>query len=205
MDAEAWNERYAAEALVWSAEPNRFVISELGGLAPGRALDLAAGEGRNAIWLAGRGWRVTAVDFSDVAIGKGRKLARRRGVTVDWLTTDLRSYRPEPAGFDLVLAAYLHLPPTDLGVVLEAATGALAPGGVLLVIGHDATNLGGGVGGPQDPELLYTPESIAAALVGLRIDRAVRAARPVATRTGLREAIDTVVRAHRPVGALDGR
>ncbi|MFL6133228.1 MAG: class I SAM-dependent methyltransferase, partial [Nocardioidaceae bacterium] len=72
MDARAWDERYAASELIWSATPNRFVEAELTSLPPGRAVDLAAGEGRNALWLADRGWHVTAVDFSLAGLDKGR-------------------------------------------------------------------------------------------------------------------------------------
>ena len=197
MDAAAWDERYAATGLVWSAEPNRFVVAEMADLRPGRALDLAAGEGRNAIWLAVRGWRVTAIDFSAVAIDKGRRLADGGGVDVDWVVADALEYQPEPAGFDGVLIAYLHLPPAELAAVLATAVRALAPGGVLVVIGHDVTNLTEGVGGPQDPTLLYTPELIAAHLTGLHIDRADRTRRAVAGESGTRDAVDTVVRAHR--------
>ena len=80
MDAAAWDERYAATALVWSAGPNQFVESELASLPPGRALDLACGEGRNARWLAERGWQVTAIDWSEVAVDKGRQV----NDAVDW-------------------------------------------------------------------------------------------------------------------------
>ena len=83
--------------LVWTAEPNRFVVAELQDLAPGRALDVGAGEGRNAVWLASRGWQVTAVDFSAVGLDKGRRLAQDRGVAVDWVLADVRDYQPEPA------------------------------------------------------------------------------------------------------------
>ncbi|MFD0328131.1 methyltransferase domain-containing protein [Streptacidiphilus monticola] len=79
MDAEDWDRRYAAEELVWSAGPNRFVAEELAGLTPGRALDLAAGEGRNALWLAEQGWRVDAVDWSAVGLDKARRAAAARG------------------------------------------------------------------------------------------------------------------------------
>ncbi|MBE1491389.1 class I SAM-dependent methyltransferase [Plantactinospora soyae] len=196
MDASAWDQRYTDSDLLWSAEPNRFVATELADLTPGRAVDLAAGEGRNAIWLAGRGWRATAVDFSPIAIDKGRRLAEAAGVDVEWVVADLLDHVPEPAGFELVLVAYLQLPPEQLGAVLDRAARAVAPGGVLLVVGHDATNLSDGVGGPQSPDLLYTPEAIAARLAGLRVDRAERVRRPVPGAD--REAIDTLVRAHRP-------
>ena len=84
MDRHDWDARYAGEQLVWSAEPNRFLVAEVDGLPPGRALDVACGEGRNAIWLAEHGWMVTAVDFSAVAIDKGRRLAAARDVAVHW-------------------------------------------------------------------------------------------------------------------------
>lgn len=192
MDAAAWDRRYADTELVWSAEPNRFVAAELGGLPPGRALDLAAGEGRNALWLAGRGWRVTAVDFSPVAIDKGRRLAQRAGLTVDWVVADVLTYRPD-AAFDLVLVAYLHLPPAEMSAAWSVAVRALAPGGVLFAVGHDRTNLDEGTGGPQDPALLHDPGTVVAQLAGLQVDRAERVRRPV----GDRAAVDTVVRARR--------
>src|ERR1700712_1041252 len=92
MDAQTWDERYAAAGLVWSATPNQFVAAELAALPPGRALDLACGEGRNALWLADRGWQVTAVDFSRVALDKGRALAARQAGSgppqLDWVLGD---------------------------------------------------------------------------------------------------------------------
>ncbi len=83
MEREEWDERYASHELLWHAEPNRFVVEEVGDLAPGTALDLACGEGRNAVWLAEQGWRATGVDFSAVALAKGRRMAEQRGVTVE--------------------------------------------------------------------------------------------------------------------------
>jgi SAM-dependent methyltransferase len=197
MDAAAWDERYAASELMWGATPNRFVAAELADLPPGRALDLAAGEGRNAVWLSARGWTVTAVDFSGVAVAKGRRLAEAVGVEVGWVVADVLDYEPAPAGFDVVLLAYLHLPAADIATVLSRATQALARGGVVVVVGHDVNNIADGVGGPQDPSLLYTPDAITGHLDGLLVDRAERARRPVAGEAGTRDAIDTVVRAHR--------
>jgi SAM-dependent methyltransferase len=193
MDAAAWDRRYTDTDLVWSAEPNRFVAAELADLPPGRALDLAAGEGRNALWLAGRGWRVTAVDFSAVAIHKGRRIAARAGVEIDWVVADVLTYRPDDE-HDLVVVAYLHLPPPSMAGVWATAVRALAPGGVLLVVGHDRTNITDGTGGPQDATLLHDPDDVAAHLDGLVVDRAERVRREV----GDRAAIDTLVRAHRP-------
>jgi len=199
VDADAWDRRYAGTDLVWSAEPNRFVAAELADLPAGRVLDLGAGEGRNALWLAARGWRATAGDFSAVAIEQGRTLAAALRLDVEWIVADVvHGYRPEPDSFDLVLIAYLHLPPDATATVLGNAAGAVAPGGTLLVVGHDLTNLRDGTGGPQDPERLYTPELITGHLDGWYLDRAGRARRPVQTDTGTRDAIDTVVRARKP-------
>jgi SAM-dependent methyltransferase len=197
MEAEDWDCRYRGTELVWTAQPNRFVVEELHGLPPGRALDLGSGEGRNAVWLAERGWQLTAVDFSPVALAKARRLAQARGGTVDWVLADLRGYQPESATYDLVLVAYLHLPSVERAAVLAGAAAALAPGGTLLVIGHDLANLTQGVGGPQDPSVLYTLEVIVAELDGLTMRRAGRVRRPVDTTPEPGEAVDTLVRATR--------
>ena len=194
----AWNQRYSGPDLVWGAGPNRFVADELAALTPGRAIDLGAGEGRNAIWLAERGWRVTAVDFSAAGLARAARLAAQRGVSVDWVQADLLDYRPAPGGYDLVLVAYLHLPSASLARVLRAAAAAVAPGGTLLVIGHDRDNIPRGHGGPQDPDRLYTPATVTAELAGLAVRRADQVLRPVQTPEGERTAIDTLVRAERP-------
>ena len=198
MERAEWDERYASTELVWSAGPNQFVAAELADLPPGRALDLGAGEGRNAIWLAGRGWQVTAVDFSAAGLAKAARLAAGRGVTVDWVNADLTGYQPAPGAYDLVLIAYMQLVPEAFRSLLAVASSALAAGGTLLVVGHDADNIAHGHGGPQDPERLHRADDIVAALPGLVIHRAGQARRPVQTPDGERVAIDTVVRAQRP-------
>ena len=195
MERHEWDERYSGPDLVWGPVPNRFVVEELAGLRPGRALDLGTGEGRNAIWLAAQGWQVTGVDFSAAGLARAAALAAERGVTVDWVNADLRAYRPEPGAYDLVLIAYLQMRADPLAGVLAGAAAALAPGGTLLVVGHDRENLSRGVGGPQDPELLYTPDQIVAGLSGLTVTAAERRERPV--EGAGRPAIDTVVRAVR--------
>jgi len=197
VDSQEWDRRYAGTELVWTAEPNRFAVAELQDLQPGRALDVAAGEGRNAVWLASEGWQVTAVDFSAAGLDKGRRLAQARGVAVDWVHADVRDYQAEAGSFQLVLIAYLQLQEPELTGVLRRAVAALAPGGTLLVVGHDVTNLTEGTGGPPDPAVLYTPESITRSLGGLTVVRAERVRRPVATADGQREAVDTLVRAIR--------
>lgn len=197
MDSSDWNERYAAVDLVWSAEPNVFLVRETAGLTPGRALDLAAGEGRNAIWLAKQGWRVTAVDFSAVALAKGTQLAARAGVEVEWVEADLLAYEPEPAAFDLVAIFYLQLEGPERRRVLASARAALAPGGTLLIVGHDLDNLVRGHGGPQDPTRLWVAEEAVRELPGLEIEQAGQVVRRVEAESGPVDAIDTLVRARR--------
>lgn len=198
MGSEEWDRRYAGTELIWAAEPNRFVEAELRDLPPGRALDIAAGEGRNAIWLAGLGWQVTAVDFSAVGLDKGRQLAASRGVSVDWVHADVLGYQPDAAAFQLVLVAYLQLRAAELSGVLRGAVRALAPGGTLLVIGHDVDNLTEGAGGPQDPAVLYTPGLITSSLDGLTVLRATQVRRPLLHGDTGQQAVDTLVRAVRP-------
>jgi SAM-dependent methyltransferase len=198
MDRDDWNARYATEELVWTAQANRFVVAELDGMPPGRALDVAAGECRNAVWLAERGWDVTAVDYSATALEKGRRLAEARGVELTLVEADVTTYEPPRERFDLVLIAYLHLPEPTRSAVYARSAAAVTPGGTLLVVGHDRSNLDGGHGGPQDPAVLATPDEIAAALTGLAVERAERVDRPVETDDGVRIAIDHVVRARRP-------
>jgi SAM-dependent methyltransferase len=200
VDSQQWDERYSGTEFEWTTRPNQFVAAELADLPPGRALDLAAGEGRNTVWLAERGWRVTAVDFSRVGLEKGRKLSAARGVDearVDWIVADLNDYEPERDAYDLVLIAYLQVSPPLRALVLARAAAALAPGATAFVVGHDLTNLTEGVGGPQDPDVLYTPEAVRAELPGLRVIRAERVRRTVERDSGPATAVDTLVRAVR--------
>jgi SAM-dependent methyltransferase len=198
MDREEWNRRYAGRELLWTGEPNRFLVAETAALRPGRALDLACGEGRNAVWLAEQSWRVTGADFSEVALEKARRLADARGVEAEWVAADLLEYRPEPGAFDLVIVFYLQVPAAQRRTILRAAVEAVAPGGAFLLVAHDRANLEQGYGGPQEPAVLYTAEDVVADLDGLRIERAERVERPVQTPDGDRIALDTLVRAVRP-------
>lgn len=197
MDRGSWDERYRSRDLVWGIEPNRFLAEQAESLPPSRALDLACGEGRNALWLAEQGWRVTAVDFSKVAVDRGRSLATEWDLDVEWVEGDVTEWDPPAEDFDLVIVFYLHLPADQRHRVMDRARRALAPGGTILVVGHDSTNLTAGYGGPQDPALLYEPDDLVADLDGLTIERAERVTRRVATDHGERTAIDALVRARR--------
>jgi SAM-dependent methyltransferase len=165
--ADEWDSRYAGSDRVWSAAPNAWVAATVRDWFTGRALDLGAGEGRHAVWLASLGWQVTAVDFSAVGLERGRAGADEVGVDVDWVVDDVRMWLP-PEGvlFDLVLVAYLHLEDD----VLARAREWLAPGGALVVIGHAVRNLTEGVGGPQDARLLHTEDEYRAASEGLHVE-----------------------------------
>jgi SAM-dependent methyltransferase len=194
VDAEAWNERYRTSELMWSAGPNQFVEAELADLTPGRAVDLAAGEGRNAIWLARRGWQVTAVDFSQVALDKGREIAG--DLPIAWVCADATTWR-EDASYDVGVLAYLQLRAAERRAAHRNAFAALRTGGTLLVVAHDSTNLAEGTGGPQDPDVLLTAEDVLADLDGeaFEVVRAGRVEREVAQPDGgSRTAYDALVR-----------
>lgn len=207
MDAHDWDARYAATELVWSAAPNTFVESELRDLPPGLALDVAAGEGRNSLWLASLGWQVTAVDFSQVALDKGRaaESAVATGHPVTWVCADVLAWPGLDAPtdpWDLVVVAYLQLPVDQRTRVVRRAFRGLRPGGTLLWVAHDSTNLVEGAGGPQDPEVLMSAEDVLADLGGLDFEviRAERVARTVEPGHGgepERTAYDCLVRLRR--------
>jgi SAM-dependent methyltransferase len=198
MNRNEWNARYASPGLFWMAEPNVFLVEQVADLSPGRALDLGAGEGRNAIWLAEQGWRVTAVDFAEAGLAKARELAEQRGVSLDLVHADLTEYHPEAGAFDLVALLYLHLPRPDLTGVVERARRSVAPGGTFLLIGHERSNLEHGYSGPQRAELLYTADEIAGMLGDLQIEVAETRRRTVETEEGVRHPIDCLVRARAP-------
>jgi len=198
VDSLSWDERYRGEEFVWKTEPNQFLVAEVADLPPGRALDVACGEGRNAVWLAARGWHVTGADFSPVGLTKARRLAVEHDVEVDWVEADVVEWDPPAGAFDLVIVFYLHLPSDDRHRVMVHVQSALAAGGTLLVVGHDTANLMGGYGGPQDATVLFTPDQVASDLAQLRIVRADHVQRDVDTSQGRRVAIDALVRAVKP-------
>lgn len=169
-DAASWDRAYAGASLDVGPAPDVTMhpqlAAELAGRPSGRGLELACGEGRPSIGLARAGWTMTAVDFSAVAIDRGRRIARAIGVDVDWHVADVTGYEPEP-GLDLVLVAYLHIEADRLAAVLRRAAAALAPGGSLLVLGWDHTSTTG-------PAHRYEAEAIAATVPDLRVVRATR-------------------------------
>ncbi|WP_150951812.1 class I SAM-dependent methyltransferase [Microbacterium testaceum] len=198
MDAAQWDERYRASAGgVWATQPPAVVREIAAALTPGAAIDVATGDGRTALWLADRGWACTGVDFSSA--GLALAAARPGGDSVTWTTADVHDWHPE-AFVDLVVSCYLHLP--DSAAAVARIADWVAPGGTLIVLGHDVENIAAGGHGPSDPTILYSPELLRGALDDrFRIERCERVTRTSADAE-LRDghsaaAIDTLLHAVR--------
>jgi SAM-dependent methyltransferase len=192
VDAQGWDDRYQDSELVWSATPNLFVAQHLSDRTPGTAIDLGAGEGRNAVWLATQGWDVTAVDFSAVGLAKARAMAFEAQVELATVVSDVDRYHPTTP-VDLVLLSYLQVPDEHQARILHRAAEWLQPGGAVFVVAHDKANVENGHGGPPDPDVCYTVENTVDALSELRIEVAELAQRTVDGAV----ALDTVVLAIR--------
>jgi SAM-dependent methyltransferase len=131
-----WDKRYSEQDQMWSGKPNGTLLAEVAGLTPGRALDVGCGEGADAIWLAGLGWDVTALEVSGVALERATRHAAEAGVAVHWVHAGMVEAALPPASFDLVSAQYPVLPRTPDAVAEKALLDAVAPGGVLLFVHH---------------------------------------------------------------------
>lgn len=160
LDPDWWEDRYRAHERVWSGRVNASLAQVAADLTPGTALDAGAGEGADAVWLAERRWRVTAVDASRTALDRGAAEAARRGLAVTWTQADLRTWTP-PARYDLVTSHYLH---AEGGRGWAWLADAVAPGGTLLVVGHDPSDLDGPVPRPHLARLGHTADAVAADL-----------------------------------------
>ncbi len=149
-----WDERYRSQGELWSGEPNPHLVSQASELSGGAALDVGSGEGADAIWLAERGWQVTALDVSTVALRRGAARAAEAGADVarriDWLHEDVLTWIPEPSSYDLVSAQFMHLPTGPREEVFARLAAAVAPGGTLLIVGHHPSDLQTTV--PRPPE-----------------------------------------------------
>lgn len=167
---EFWDEFYRGDATVWSGAPNQVLVDEVSDLPPGRALDVGTGEGADAVWLARRGWQVTAVDISRVALDRAAAHARGSGEEtssrIDWWCADVTTTTPTRAAYDLVTAFYFHLPPHPRAAALRGLAAAVAPEGTLIVVGHDPRELEllDDPGYGPSPESWFMPEEIAALL-----------------------------------------
>ncbi|UCM88524.1 class I SAM-dependent methyltransferase [Streptomyces marincola] len=200
MDAQFWDERYRSREQMFSGEPNEVLVTEITGLPPGQALDVGCGEGGDALWLARQGWRVTAVDISEVALRRAARAAEAAGLAegMAWARADLTVTRPPANAFDLVSVHYLPLPRRADHSGLRGLLDAVAPGGTLLFTGHDLADLPPRAEGDLDPHAFYQPAEIAG-LLGegwtVLVDETRPRNRPAPP--GTHHTHDTVLRAQR--------
>jgi SAM-dependent methyltransferase len=166
FDQASWEERYSSSTAVWSGQPNSQLVAEAADLRPGRALDVGSGEGADALWLAARGWQVTGVDFSTVALERAAGHAAAAGLAdrISWWQEDVRVWAPPAGAFDLVSSQFMHLPPDQRGPLFDRLAAAVAPGGILLVVGHDVSDLAAGAHRPHAPERFFSAAEVAAGL-----------------------------------------
>jgi len=167
-DQEFWDERYRSHDALWSGKPNGHLVRETFGLSPGTALDVGCGEGADAIWLAERGWQVTALDLSTVALKRAAAHAGRVGgkvaESIAWAQVDLRTWAPGPVRYDLVSSQYLHMPSEPRQALFDHLAVAVAPGGTLLIVGHHPLDLQTTIPRPKEPDLFFTADDIVARL-----------------------------------------
>ena len=193
--AEFWDRRYRERERLWSQNANALLVAFAEALPPGRALDLGAGEGRNAIWLAKQGWRVTALDVSRVGLERAGERAAEEGVELECVVGDWREYVP-PAPIDLAVISFMHPHPHERATMFERAREALAPGGHLFTVGVDAGEAGRR--GPPDPDRLYTPARVREALAGFDVLRCEQVRYEGESTEGRRPVVDVVAIARRP-------
>ncbi len=159
---ETWDARYAESERIWSGRPNQRLVEEVADLTPGRALDVGCGEGADAVWLAERGWSVTALDVSEVALARVREHAADAGVAerVSTLHHDLVAGGPAPGRYDLVSAFFFHVLPESFEAFYRGLAELVEPGGTLLVVGHHPDDHDSGARRPHGGQLLFTPEQV---------------------------------------------
>ncbi|GAA0797687.1 methyltransferase domain-containing protein [Spirilliplanes yamanashiensis] len=162
FEQDSWEERYGASARIWSGNPNPQLVTEAADLPPGAALDVGCGEGADAIWLAGHGWKVTAVDFSAVALARAAEHAG--DAPIEWVQADLRRWEPPARAYQLVSAQFMHLPGDDRRALFARLAEAVAPGGTLLIVGHHPSDLRTSAHRMNFPDMMFTAEEVAAAL-----------------------------------------
>ena len=162
-DEEFWDDRYRSHTAVWSGNPNPQLVAEVADLPPGTALDVGCGEGADTLWLTSRGWQVTGVDFAPTALARAAAQAEKLGVAVRLVHADLVTWVPDRA-YDLVSAHFMHLPTEDRVPLFARLAAAVAPGGTLLLVGHDRSDLETTAGRPDLPDWFFTAAETAAAL-----------------------------------------
>lgn len=198
---QAWDERYRSKPDIWSGNPNAALVAEAADLRPGTVLDAGAGEGGDAFWLAARGWQVTAADVSRVALRRAAKRAEERGLAITWLHANLVT-TPAPAKYDLVTAHFLHVPKKEQQRLFKNLADAVAPGGTLLVVGHDFSDPAK-LPRPDLAEYGWTAEEVANAIgEGWKIETAGTRPRP-GPIAGDHPTHDALLRARRKANVVD--
>lgn len=190
---EFWDDRYGSADRLWSGQPNPQLVAQVADLTPGEALDVGSGEGADAIWLASRGWTVTAVDISAVALeraaghaaARGDEIARR----ISWRQADLRSWDPGPQRYDLVSAQFMYLPPAELDSLHRRLAAAVRPGGTLLVVLHHPDGMPAGARPQAGPGLADTADGRALLALGAEPQRLAAALDPASFEILVAEAI----------------
>jgi SAM-dependent methyltransferase len=169
LDSAFWNERYAGTDYFYGTAPNDFLVSVVAEVPAGPVLCLAEGEGRNAVFLAGRGHPVTAVDQAEAGLAKARALAQQRGVPLTAVAADLAEFAISPQAWAGIVAIFMHLPPALRRTVLAQAAAGLRPDGVFVMEAYRPAQLGYGTGGPRDVTLLPTLAELRTELRGLEL------------------------------------
>jgi SAM-dependent methyltransferase len=182
FDEQSWDERYRSRDAVWSGRANPQLAAEASGLTAGAALDVGSGEGADACWLAARGWQVTAVDFAATALQRAAAHADALGADVAgrirWVHADLTTWVPADDYFDLVSAQFMQLPAALREALFARLAGTVAPGGTLLIVGHDPSDLQTTIHRPPMPEMFYTADEVAGSLDPEQWEIVVAEARP---------------------------
>ncbi|WP_253907932.1 class I SAM-dependent methyltransferase [Arthrobacter sp. H20] len=200
-DQTYWDTFYDERPAIWSGQPNPQLVTETAGLTPGTALDVGSGEGADAIWLARRGWKVTAVDISQVALTRGAANAaadEESAALITWTRQDLLQWAPPESSFDLISAQFMHLPKTEREPLFTRLAAAVTPGGTLLVVGHHPSDMESGAHRPPRLDLFYTAEEIALLLDPERWDLVTESRQRTQDHDGETVTIhDAVLRARR--------
>lgn len=186
MDNNFWDGRYAGSERLWSGDPHPQLVEIASDLTPGRALDLACGEGADALWLADNGWQVTAADFSQVAIERGRLAAAERDLDVDFRVVDLTTWVPD-ATYHLISEFYLHFEKEHRQSLHARLQPFLNDGGRVLVVGHHHDHAQTGSQGPPG-DRLFGPDDIASEFSDLVPLKQAR----IETAANARHAVDTI-------------
>ena len=193
MDKAFWDSKYSTDEYVYTKDVNRFVKESLSDLAPGKMIDLAGGEGRNTVFFAENGWQAENIDLSSVGLEKCQRLAAERGVSDKVFTTHASAldFESKLAPVDLGVCAYLQIPQKDLEIAITRLVENIKPGGVFFGVWHALENLKGGFGGPQDPAVLPSTESMTKLLSSLALEISFVTNRDgqVQTREGLKPSI----------------